>query len=410
MLCKVAPTSSDFHALARYLVRGKRGEPHPDRVQWMFTQNLGTDDPLLAARYMEATASRSTRCVKPVYHLMVAWHERERPSSEIMQEVARRTLQMADLGRHQALVMGHGDTPHRHLHIMLNRVDPETRKAWKTTNDFQRFDRIMLKLSDEYGFEYAPAHSFDPEMTDELPQLPDSKSFRAAKNGANTGRVKWSKRASREFGEHLSENLDRGTTLDDLQMLASEHGLAFEQKGRGIVLGNTEGYATLSSLNLALSANGMVRRRENPIDIRRPNPPQRHWWDVDAVDLTRAFMAWGIKTKEDLKQVIKDQRAEREMKAAARKTDGFLSALAIPALPRMKPNARTALSTPRDGLGRPAKPLTRPSRQKPTKDYLDALIAAQTKHDIVQLRRRLIAKHRKTQMSCEDPDIPHHNL
>jgi hypothetical protein len=193
-------------------------------------------------------------------------------------------------------------------------------------------------------------------------------------------------------------------------VLASEHGLAFEQKGRGVVLGNTEGYATLSSLNLAMSANGMVRRRVNPNEILRPTPPQRHWWDVDAVDLTRAFMAWGIKTKEDLKQVINDKRAEREMKAAARKTDGFLSALAIPALPRMKPYARTALSTPRDGLGRPAKPLSRPSRQKPTKDYLDALIAAQTKHEITQLRRRLIARRRKTLMQSEEPDLPHHNL
>lgn len=85
--------------------------------------------PLLAARYMEATASRSTRCMKPVYHPMVAQHERERPSAEIMHEVARRTLEMAGLGGHQALVMGHGDTPHRHFHVMLDRVHPETRRA-----------------------------------------------------------------------------------------------------------------------------------------------------------------------------------------------------------------------------------------------------------------------------------------
>lgn len=395
MLAKVAPTSSDFHALAQYLLRGKGGEPHPDRVQWAFTQNLGTDDPLLAARYMEATASRSTCCVKPVYHLMVAWHERERPTAEIMQEVARCTLDMAGLAGHQALVMGHGDTPHRHFHIMLNRVDPETRKAWKTTNDFQRFDRIMRQLSDEYGFEYAPAHSFDPELTDELPQLPDSRSFRASKKGANTNRIKWSRRASREFGEHLSENLDRSTTIDDLQTLADDHGLAFKQKGRGIVLGNSEGYATLSSLGLSMSANGLVRRRDDPLGILRPAPPQRHWWDVDKVDITRAFMSWGLTTKDDLKAAISDMREERTARATARKPQSnFIPFLPV-SPPRIKPDVRTALSTPRDGLGRPAKPLTRPVRQKPTKYYLDALIAAQTRPGVIERRRLLIARRLK---------------
>lgn len=393
MLCKIAPTSSDFHALARYLLKGKGRDTHPDRVQWMFTQNLATDDPLLAARFMEATASRSTRCVKPVYHLMVSWHERERPSSEIMQEVARRTLQMAGLDEHQALVIGHGDTPHRHFHVMLNRVDPETRKAWKTSDDFKRFDRIMRTLSDEYGFEYAPAHSFDPELTDEIPQLPNSKSYRAAKKGFDTGRIKWSKRASREFGEHLSENLDRGTTLDDLQMLASDHGLRFEQKGRGIVLGNSEGYATLSSLNLTLTANGMVRKRRSTPDLFASSSQKRNWWDVDAVDLTRAFMSWGLATKEDLKQVIKDHRTERKSRAAARRPEMILSALNLPML--TKRNTRTALSTPRDAVGRPMKTLSRTPRIKPTKDHLDALIAAQTRRDVIERRRMLTVRARQ---------------
>lgn len=393
MLAKVAPTSSDFHALARYLLRGKGGEPHPDRVQWAFTQNLGTDDALLAARYMEATASRSTRCMKPVYHLMVAWHERERPSFEIMQKVACKTLEMAGLAEHQALVMGHGDTPHRHFHIMLNRVHPETRKAWKTSDDFKRFDRIMRQLSDDYGFEYIPSHSFDPELTDELPQLPDSKSHRAAKKGANTGRVKWSKRASREFGEYLSTDLDRATTIDDLNQLAGAHGLAFEAKGRGIVLGDSEGYATLSSLGLSLTANGMVRRRAEETGITLSRPPQRHWFDVDAVDITRAFMSLGLASKDDLMAAINDQRAARAAKVATRPAAPLMPTLSIPA-PTRRAETRTALSTPRDGMGRPARPLARKPNPV-SKDYLNSLIRAQTDRAIIDRRRRLIGQHGK---------------
>lgn len=193
MLAKVAPPSNDFHALARYLVRGKSANPNPKRVAWLFTHNLPTDDPLLAAKYMEATAQLSARTRKAVYHLMIAWHAKERPTPEVMQDVARKTLQLAGLEEHQALVMGHGDRPHPHLHILLNRVHPGTGRAWKTSQDYAQFDRIMRYLADAHGFTCVPSHTFNPELTDTLPRLPDSPATYAGRRGAQTLRPQWSK-------------------------------------------------------------------------------------------------------------------------------------------------------------------------------------------------------------------------
>lgn len=48
---------------------------------------------------------------------------------------------------HHALVMGHGDKPHAHLHMMINRVHQTTGKAWDTAHDYVRCDRIMRLLS-----------------------------------------------------------------------------------------------------------------------------------------------------------------------------------------------------------------------------------------------------------------------
>lgn len=55
---------------------------------------------------------------------MIAWPPDERPLPEMMQEIARKTLELAGLGEHQALIVGHGDAEHRHLHAMINRVHP----------------------------------------------------------------------------------------------------------------------------------------------------------------------------------------------------------------------------------------------------------------------------------------------
>lgn len=306
MLAKVAPASNDFHALARYFVHGKPGTtPHPARVAWAFTQNLPTDDPGLAATYMQATAQLSPRTRKAAYHLMIAWHERERPDADLMQAVARRTLDLAGLAEHEALVMGHGDKPHRHLHILLNRVHPDTGRAWKTTQDFARFDRIMRQLSDEYGCAYTPAHLFNPDITEATPKKPNSPATYAAKRGAPTKRLQWSRTSAREFGETISEGLTPASTWEDVEMAMTDHGLAIEQKGRGLVVGNGVSYAKLSSLGLHITAKGEPHYPPITSDKSR-----RSIFTVDEIDIVRALLTVGITDRDDLIKAIRAKSAE----------------------------------------------------------------------------------------------------
>jgi len=324
MLAKVAPPSNDFQALARYLVRGKSGTPDPKRVAWLFTQNLPTDDPLPAAKYMEATAQLSARTRKAAYHLMIAWHENERPTPEAMQDIARQTLRLAGLAEHQALVMGHGDKPHPHLHILLNRVHPDTGRAWKTNDDFARFDRIMRDLADAHGFAFTPAHAFNPDLTEALPKLPNSPATYAGKRGAPTLRPQWSKAQARAMGERMSEDLTMEATPDDVLDVLAQHGLMLEAKGKGHVVGNAQGYAKLSSLALQVSARGRDLLPHTLTALPRPESRRgRSVFEVDAVDIARAFHTLGLLTKEDVRQAIHDVKAERQ----ARRTPSLSAAV-----------------------------------------------------------------------------------
>ncbi len=128
----IATTSSGrrFGVLARYLMHGRDGTD-TERVAWTVGRNLGTDDPELAAALMQATADGNARVEIPVYHLTISFDPADPVSPERMQQVADRVLAELGLREHQTLMVAHGDRAHPHVHCMVNRVHPDTEKAWE---------------------------------------------------------------------------------------------------------------------------------------------------------------------------------------------------------------------------------------------------------------------------------------
>jgi len=315
MLARTVTPTADFRELASYFLHGKTRPTSPDRVAWTQAHNLPTDDPVLAADLMAATARQNRRTSKPVYHLMVAWGLDEHPTPESMQDIARRTLELAGLAEHQALVMGHGDTPHRHLHMMINRVHPLTGKAWKPSHDWRLFDRIMKQLADEHGFAHTPAHVFNPETTRHLPKKPTSKATYAAKRGANTRRTQWSRDDAEALGARLSETLDAAGTFEDVADALTAEGLTLEAKGRGYVAGTATSYVKLSALRLTTSAKGFAKRHQ-PAPPPTPKAEHRSVLSVDAVDIARALEVWGLADKDQVRAAIEQAATDREQRLA----------------------------------------------------------------------------------------------
>lgn len=309
MLAQLEKPTNDFHALARYLINGREKPPNPKRVAWTMAHNLGTDDPELAAKLMTATAEMSKRCRAACYHAMIAWREDEKPSPEVMQEIARKTLDLAGLGEHQALIVGHGDKAHPHLHMMINRVHPDTGRAWSTSHDYRRFDRIMRQLSEEHGFAYVPPHSFHPELTDDLPKAPNSNATYAARGGARTDRPQWPRAQARAYGAAVSEKLDAASSWEDVEMAFAEAGLSLQSKGRGLAVGNSRSYAKFSALGLSVSAKRLEKAFAKSFSLHRitKRQPIRRVWEIDEVDIARA-----IGTQSQLRAAINTAVAKRK--------------------------------------------------------------------------------------------------
>lgn len=327
MIGNLEPPTNDFFVLANYLLKGSTGTPSPDRVAWILGHNLGTDDPLLAAKIMTNTAEFSKRCPKACLHATLNFEKFvELPDPEVMQAMGLRFLDLFGLGEHQALLMGHGDKEHRHMHFMINRVHPDTGKAFDLFQSYRRLDTVMRQLAEEFpGYRYLPMHTFHPEATAHLPKQPNSRSRYAAKRGADTKRPQWSRKRSCAYGHEISHRFDQATSWDDLEYLFAEDGLTLERKGKGqksgLIVGDGKAYTKFSALKLKRSAKGLAKsfggayRKSRSSSAMRhlfvPSAPSRAIWTVDAIDMARA-----LGSKDALKTAVQDAVRQRKARIA----------------------------------------------------------------------------------------------
>ena len=153
----VSSSGKSFRSLASYLVNGRTGKEQ-DRVAWTVSRNLPTRDPELAATFMRATAAQSDRVEKPVYHIALSFAPGDPVDRTTMERVATRLLEQLGLAQHQAVVVAHRDRGHAHVHILVNRVHPETGKAWERWQDQPVIQQVLREEERALGLrEVAPS-------------------------------------------------------------------------------------------------------------------------------------------------------------------------------------------------------------------------------------------------------------
>jgi hypothetical protein len=153
MVPKVAGKGRSFVGAGLYYLHDKQAMTS-ERVALTHTENLPTRDPDKAIRFMAYTAmrqkeikaraggsARGRKCTHPVYCYSLSWEPSERPTNEEMLAAAQDTLKHLGLSRNETLFVVHRDEPHPHIHVIVNRVHPETGIAAPLPNDFLVFSR-----------------------------------------------------------------------------------------------------------------------------------------------------------------------------------------------------------------------------------------------------------------------------
>ena len=169
----VIKNGSSFRGAGKYYLHDKAADrdlprklkPSSDeRVLFTATRNCVHDDPALAFDEMWATAEAQNelkrangtslggrRCTEPVKTIALTWHPSEQPTQGQMIAAADQYLAKMGWAEHQAVYVAHDDTAHAHIHIILNRVHPDTGRVLDDRNDFKRSQAWALDYEKEHG-------------------------------------------------------------------------------------------------------------------------------------------------------------------------------------------------------------------------------------------------------------------
>ncbi|RTL70320.1 MAG: hypothetical protein EKK41_12815, partial [Hyphomicrobiales bacterium] len=130
------------------------GGQSDERVWFTDTRNCLNTDPERALEEMWHTAGDQAHlkmqagvkrggrvCEDPVKTISLSWHRDDRPDVQHMVDSADDFLKHMGWDKHQAVYVGHNDTEHRHIHIILNRIDPEN---GRTLDDYREQKRSQV--------------------------------------------------------------------------------------------------------------------------------------------------------------------------------------------------------------------------------------------------------------------------
>ena len=150
--------SASFHSTVDYVSHDKNGRTR-ERVGEIMLLNLGGDidscakemqttvDAAIAiqkrtrSREGKREKASGSKIEKPVYHFFISWHPDDKPDASHMMEKAQEALRILGLQDHQAVAVEHTDRHHKHVHVVVNLVNPNTGRMANIYRDEKKLDR-----------------------------------------------------------------------------------------------------------------------------------------------------------------------------------------------------------------------------------------------------------------------------
>jgi len=305
MLAKVPGKRGDgrssFSSLAKYIGNER---DHIEPVTGEVTRrdvSMETNCVSLDTAWSEmwAVSGQNPRVKDPVYHVVLAWQPGEVPTDKQAFEAARAAMKAVGMEGHQYVAAMHRDREHHHVHLMVNRVDPETYRAVYPDRDYFKLDQCMreVELAQEWRHSVGPyaVHERDRKKVvdwakssaqewrqEKVDRRVEKTPTKARQMEAMTGNESLATYAQGEPKKAALHALKApGADWQRFHASLAEHGLGIQPKGQGFAihsLGDPQQTPIKASTMAQELGAGKLQKQLGPFQERAPervaNPPK----------------------------------------------------------------------------------------------------------------------------------------
>lgn len=207
-----------------------RGQGGGRVAGWRVT-NCRHDDPDSALWEIERVQARNTRVKTDKHvHMVFSFAAGENPSPEVLYEIEDRLMRAVGLEEHQRISAVHTDTDCLHVHVLANRIHPETARAAKMKHSHRALNAERRRIERDFGLEAAERE----RGADAGQQAGDIE--------AMSGQQSLESWARERIAEPVREMMRDGNSgWDDLHALLAGHGLRIKPRGAGLVIESDAG-------------------------------------------------------------------------------------------------------------------------------------------------------------------------
>lgn len=390
---------SSFRTLTRYLTESR--DPVTDEIvergEHLLSDNLLSYE--TAAAEMRAVAFENPRVTDPVYHYQLCWRPGEQPSRKQWEAAAKKTIKDLGFEEHQYIIVAHDDREHAHVHILINRIHPETYKAHYPGFSKRELDKSIREIEHEQGWKPSPGlYRWDAQLGQAVKNSREDMEVHRQRSRPDVGRVA---QKVEHFADAISlEAYVKGTPAkelrellrhkdedwQDVHALLRRHGLAIDKAELG-------GYMVRAiGTKLRVKASSVFRDNFSGKANRAQTEKQLGPWEPAKrnIELRDAEQTYQPEAKRDPQQRAERRAARAAEREALKKEYRAYREKAEQEFKRLKDHGRDELRKLAADQRRRREELRRLPFAKRARQLARSVFAAESVRERAALKQRLL--------------------
>ncbi len=222
------------------LVKYVREPHHENKLEKCIYQGernfmFGADN---AIEEMTALAEEAKRSADPIAHYVLSWQEGERPTPEQIEQAVDIFLSRMGLIDHQCIYGLHNDTDNMHLHIVVNRVHPDTLQVTRINRgfDIEVAHQAIAEIEHAQGWKREENGRYEIAKNGELVKVGQSQR-QQPDSVTRDQEVRTGERSAQRIAiEDAAPIIQRAASWRQLHEELAAIGMRYERQGSGAVI------------------------------------------------------------------------------------------------------------------------------------------------------------------------------